>query len=170
LTDQNPYRAPAAQISEIGVDAQLASLGQRLGAALIDVVIILAVVSPVTYLGGYFSMAMDAAMSGQQVPIADQLLWGGVGIGIFYLIQGYPLVASGQTWGKRVLKIKIVDLQGQKPSFWRFAGRRYLPMQLANMIPVLGGLIAIVNVLLIFRSDRRCGHDLIAGTRVVLAR
>jgi uncharacterized RDD family membrane protein YckC len=170
MNDHNPYRAPTTQISDLAADTELASLGQRLGAALIDVVIVLFVAMPVMYLGGYFNTVMDAAMSGNQAPLSAQLLWGAIGIAIFYFIQGYPLMANGQTWGKRVLKIKIVDLQGEKPSFWRLAGRRYLPIQLSNMIPVLGAIIAIVNVLLIFRSDRRCGHDLIAGTRVVSAR
>ena len=44
---------------------------------------------------------------------------------------------------------------------------RYFPVQLVGNIPFIGPLLGIVNVLLIFRADRRCGHDLIAGTRVV---
>ena len=108
MNERNPYEAPRTPIADIGADPELAGLGERLGAALIDVVL--------------------------------------------------------------MLKIKIVDLQGRKPSFGRLAGLRYLPMQLVNMIPFVGGLIALVNVLMIFRSDRRCGHDLIAGTRVVNAR
>ena len=35
------------------------------------------------------------------------------------------------------------------------------------MIPVLGPLFSLVNVCFIFREDRRCIHDLIAGTQVV---
>jgi uncharacterized RDD family membrane protein YckC len=31
----------------------------------------------------------------------------------------------------------------------------------------LGGLLAVVDVLFVFRRDRRCLHDLVAGTRVV---
>jgi uncharacterized RDD family membrane protein YckC len=34
---------------------------------------------------------------------------------------------------------------------------------------MIGPVLALVDVLLIFRNDRRCGHDLIAGTRVVHA-
>ena len=34
-------------------------------------------------------------------------------------------------------------------------------------IPFLGPILGIVNILLIFRGDRRCGHDLVANTRVV---
>jgi hypothetical protein len=35
------------------------------------------------------------------------------------------------------------------------------------MIPVVGGLISLVDIVLIFRRDRRCLHDHIAGTRVL---
>ena len=47
---------------------------------------------------------------------------------------------------------------------------RYLPVQLAGAIPLVGPIIGLVNILMIFRGDRRCGHDLIAGTRVVKAK
>jgi uncharacterized RDD family membrane protein YckC len=43
-------------------------------------------------------------------------------------------------------------------------------MQGVGVLPFVGPLLSIVNVLLIFRDDRRCGHDLIAGTRVVKLR
>ncbi|MEA2700447.1 MAG: hypothetical protein QOI66_4718, partial [Myxococcales bacterium] len=36
-----------------------------------------------------------------------------------------------------------------------------------SAIPYLGGLYALVDALFIFRDDRRCIHDLIAGTRVI---
>ena len=34
--------------------------------------------------------------------------------------------------------------------------------------PIIGIVGSLVNVLLIFREDHRCGHDLAAGTRVVM--
>jgi uncharacterized RDD family membrane protein YckC len=36
-------------------------------------------------------------------------------------------------------------------------------------IPYLGGIYGLVDALFIFRDDRRCVHDHIAGTRVVKA-
>ena len=96
---------------------------------MIDVVVMMLIVLPVMFVGGYFDMVMEAATRGQQVSLLEQVKWGVIGTVIFYLVQGYPLSASGQTWGKRILKIKIVDLQGRKPSFARLAGLRYLPMQ-----------------------------------------
>jgi hypothetical protein len=44
--------------------------------------------------------------------------------------------------------------------------KRYLPVQVVGSIPVLGMFASLVDVLFIFRDDRRCVHDLIAGTQV----
>ncbi len=98
------------------------------------------------------------------------LMWAAVGFIVFLVVQGVPLNATGQTWGKRITGIKIVDLAGNKPPFGKLIGLRYLPVGVASNIPFIGPIISIVNVLLIFRGDRRCGHDLIAGTRVVQAK
>ena len=112
---------------------------------------------------------MAAAERGQQVGLGTTLMWAAIGFGVFVLVQFVPLNATGQTWGKKVLGIKIVDLAGAKPPIGRLLGARYLPMQLVGNVPFVGPVLAIVNVLLIFRGDRRCGHDLIAGTQVVKA-
>ena len=34
-------------------------------------------------------------------------------------------------------------------------------------IPKVGGVLALADILFVFRDDRRCLHDQIAGTRVV---
>ena len=66
--------------------------------------------------------------------------------------------------------MKIVDLQGNKPEFGKLIGLRYLTTWVIGMVPVLGTIYQLVNVLFIFGNDRRCIHDKIAGTRVVVAR
>src|SRR3546814_13450110 len=85
-------------------------------------------------------------------------MWAVIGFVVFAIVQAFPLNASGQTWGKKLLKIKIVDLDGGKPTLGRLLGMRYLPVQAVGVIPPIGALIQIVEVLLIFRSDRRCGQ------------
>ncbi|MNT88741.1 RDD family protein [compost metagenome] len=45
--------------------------------------------------------------------------------------------------------------------------KRYLVWWLLAYIPVVGMLVVLVDYLFIFRADRRCLHDLAAGTRVV---
>ena len=86
---------------------------------------------------------------------------------MFLIVQGWPLAQSAQTWGKKVLGIRIALLDGTQPTFGTLILKRYLPVQVASSIPVLGTVLGLINVLLIFRGDRRCGHDLIAGTQVL---
>jgi uncharacterized RDD family membrane protein YckC len=165
----NPYRAPEAAIVDYRHVAELAGRGERLAAAIIDTVIMLAILLPVMFFGGYFSKVMDTATGGQPMSLMAELAWGLVSLLVFFAIQSYPLYATAQTWGKRVLKMRIVGLDGQRLSFGRLIALRYLSMQGVGLVPLIGPLLSIVNVLLIFRADHRCGHDLIAGTKVVKA-
>ena len=165
----NPYRAPEAAIVDLDRDVELAGRGERLAAAIIDTIIMLVVLVPIMFIGGYFQMVIDATTTGQKIPLLSELTWGLVGLVVFLAIQAYPLYATAQTWGKRVLKVRIVGLDGQRLSFGRLIALRYLSMQGIGLVPLIGPLLSIVNVLLIFRADHRCGHDLIAGTKVVKA-
>jgi uncharacterized RDD family membrane protein YckC len=45
--------------------------------------------------------------------------------------------------------------------------KRYLPISVVSVIPVVGPLLTLIDILFIFRSDRRCVHDLIADTQVL---
>jgi uncharacterized RDD family membrane protein YckC len=167
MANDDPFRAPASDVRDLTSEGQLAGRGKRLGAAIIDTLILLIVVGPLMWLGGYFTAAMEAASRGQEVGLGTVMLWAVIGFIVFVVIQGVPLNASGQTWGKKLLNIRIVDLDGNKPPFAKLIGLRYLPVQFVANVPMVGPVLGLVNVLLIFRGDRRCGHDLIAGTRVV---
>lgn len=170
METHNPYQPPQAVLRDPQSQAaDLAGRGQRLGAALLDTLFLLILFVPLMYVGGYFSTIMAAAQSGQEPSFGYGLMWIAIGFLVFVALQAYPLSQTGQTWGKRIVGIKIVDLNGDKPSLGSMLGRRYLPVQLANAVPLIGPLAGLVNVLFIFRDDRRCLHDLIAGTRVVSA-
>lgn len=168
--ENNPYRAPESHVVDASRNSELADYGERLAAALLDGVLMLCLLLPAMFFGGYFDAVMSAARVGARPPFSLIATWGLIGFVVFLLVQGYPLNATAQTWGKRILGIRIVDLEGKQPPFGRLIAMRYLPVQVASLIPLIGGLLGIVNILLIFRNDRRCGHDLIAGTRVVKAR
>ncbi len=49
----------------------------------------------------------------------------------------------------------------------KLLGLRYVLVLLVRAIPIIGDLLGLADALFIFRSDRRCAHDLIAGTKVV---
>ena len=166
MNEQNPYGSPEAVVADLD-QGNLAGRGARLGAVIIDTILLLVILMPLMIVGGYWQAAMAA---GGQVPLGTTLMWAVIGFAVFVLVQWYPLNANGQTWGKRLLGIRIVDMEGAKPPVGRLIGLRYLPVQAVGNVPVIGVLLARVNGLLIFRGDRRCGHDLIAGTQVVKGR
>ena len=69
-----------------------------------------------------------------------------------------------------LIGIRIADLEGRVPEFWRLIGLRYLPIMVVSVVPILGNILVLIDILFIFRSDRRCIHDMIAGTIVVRVR
>ena len=95
------------------------------------------------------------------------LLGAVVGIICFVIYQWYLLATTAQTIGKKYLKIKIVNKNGEQAGFFVNVVLREWLMGLIGIIPAIGGIIQIVNILFIFRDDRKCIHDLIAGTVVV---
>jgi uncharacterized RDD family membrane protein YckC len=166
MDEQNPYSAPEAFVADLAEPAlRLAGRGERLGASIIDGLILLAILVPAMFVSGYFS----GILRGEQPSFGKQLLWQVISLAIFVSVQGYPLSQRGQTWGKKLLQMKIVDLAGNKPDFLRLIALRYGSGYAIIMIPVIGTLYTLVDALFIFRDDKRCIHDHIAGTRVVVA-
>ena len=84
------------------------------------------------------------------------------------IIQAYLVTTRGQSIGKIVMSLRIVNAKdGTNPGFLKaFFVRRILPAPLF-FLPQILLLYSVVNVLFIFRSDRRCIHDWIGRTIVV---
>lgn len=81
-------------------------------------------------------------------------------------VQCWLLARDGQTIGKRLSKTRIVRAAtDENGGFFTNVFLRALVASLPNIIP----LYWAVDVLFIFRQDRRCVHDWIAGTKVVAA-
>lgn len=86
---------------------------------------------------------------------------------IFFVLHGASLYQRGQTIGKRLMGIAIVTLDNQKPAFFPLIAQRYMSQWLIHMVPVIGPLLRLIDVLFIFRADKRCLHDHIAKTKVI---
>jgi uncharacterized RDD family membrane protein YckC len=86
------------------------------------------------------------------------------------LVQATLLTLRGQTIGKIIVGLRIVRVPDGSPAgFLRaFLLRGFLPRCLRH-VPLVGFLFWIVDNCFIFRDDKRCLHDLIAGTKVVKA-
>jgi uncharacterized RDD family membrane protein YckC len=165
----NPYQAPTSKLElDNATSLELAGRGSRLGAAFLDGLIAFAVIFPLEYAFGFWQLVMATTHQHGQLPIGTMLLWMAIGLVVFIVIQGYPLVTTGQTWGKRMVSIKIVDMAGRKPTVPQLC-IRYGIMNLLGPIPYIGKIGVMVDILMIFRGDKRCAHDLAAGTQVVAA-
>lgn len=85
----------------------------------------------------------------------------------FFALHGFLLSRYGQTLGKRILGIAIVTMDNRVPPFFQLIAQRYLTQWLAGMVPLIGLFLRLVDILAIFRPDRRCIHDHLAKTKVI---
>lgn len=143
----------------------LASRWQRLGGALVDVVVIVAIVLPIYAATGIIGGSAGTTMDTFEAKIVLFLF----GQCLFLMLNGYTLYSRGQTIGKIACGTRIVDGQGCVPSFGAVYLIRHLVPTFVGLIPVLGGFIAFFDILPIFGSRKRCIHDYLAGTWVVNA-
>lgn len=164
----NPYAPTEVKVDDVRsqVDLELASRGSRLGAAIIDTV-------PFMVIGGVagFMEAMSSA-SGTSIFEGSRLLFvlaAALFMLILVAINCMLLHRNGQTIGKKILGIKIVRSNGDRIGLGRIFLLRALPMWLLGMLPFIGYLISLVDSLMIFRESRKCLHDDIADTVVILA-
>lgn len=155
-----------ADAAEQGVPADRA---ERLLASIVDAVASFAITLPAIYLAGAWDALMVEPAAGVDEALAG-FAWASIGLAVTLVLQGYPLARYGQSWGKRLVGIRIVDRTGCKPSLARLVLLRSLSIDLLACIPYAGYVVPLADILLIFRGDRRCGHDHIAGTWVVKAR
>ena len=89
---------------------------------------------------------------------------------IFGLINGRWLVTRGQTVGKRLVGVRIVDAGTREVvPLVKSYGLRFIVVQAITQVPFVGPILALVDPLFIFGERRRCLHDYLAGTIVVRA-
>lgn len=157
---ENNSVEPVAQTAPVRYP--LAPRGHRLAAALLDDLIALLVVLP---LMGYYDV-LGVMERTNAVPIGIIVNMNIIAFAAFICIHGYWLYNFGQTLGKKAMGIAISTMDYQVPAFNKIIALRYLPFRAAGVIPGLN-VLPIIDVLFIFRKDRRCLHDLLAGTQVI---
>ncbi len=175
-----------ALITPEGIDLRLeiASVGQRLGALIIDLLIIFGVIIAFTV----FSMVVLGAMgrrSGEMVAV----IWL---LGLFLLRNGYFLAfemsARAATPGKRALGLRVASRDGGRLRFEAIFTRNvlrelelFLPLSVMLAMPLSGGggnvdgWIYILGLvwcgvfvfLPLFNADKLRAGDLVAGTWVL---
>jgi uncharacterized RDD family membrane protein YckC len=146
----SPFSPPRANLEAGSAQAgsqPLATRGSRFVAVLLDGLVLFPLLIP----GGAFGT------TGIVITVVATLA--------FAAYQIYLLSTTGQTLGKRWMKIRIVNLDGSNPGFTGAVLTRMIVNSLIGIVP----LYSLVDVLFIFSQDQRCIHDKIAGTRVVVA-
>ncbi len=151
------------------LELEPASRWLRLGAILVDSIIGCILMAP-----GFAVMMSAGIFSHGGNPNTPLLLAGMGALGLALLIllgvQIYLLTTRGQTMGKKLLGIKIVNFDDESnPGFVKAFLLRMFVNGVIGAIPIAGPIYSIVDICFIFRSDRRCLHDLLAGTKVVKA-
>jgi uncharacterized RDD family membrane protein YckC len=159
-SDYNPYAAPTptADASShasygYGTGGLLASHGQRFVGALLD--------------GLFALLSAFPAIIGAAVKSDALLALGGLVVVGFQIAQAVLISTNKQSYGKKMMKTRIVRLDGSPPGFLYGVFMRSWVVALMGAIPFVGSVIGIVDPLLIFREDRRTLHDHIAGTNVI---
>jgi len=138
----------------IDIDYEVAGLGERIVGHIIDIGIFVVIV-----------IATLIAMSGNMRSNNDLLIGITFGIyGILYVF--YDLICEtamdGQSVGKRVMKIKVVSLDGARPKFGQYLMRwlfRIIDFSLS------GGLCGLICVAVSDKSQRL--GDIVAGTTLI---
>lgn len=146
--------------------AELATPMQRLAASLLDGVVSLPALIPILIVFAQIEKADGAQGFGSsQIGIlAISALWL-LGVMVINLIL---LTKRGQTLGKKWMGIRIARIEDDgNPGFVKAVLLRGFVNGLIGSVPMIGPVYSLVDICFIFRDDRRCIHDHIAGTRVV---
>jgi len=170
----NPYSPPSAQLAHSpGSEPAIpAGRGSRLGAVIVDGLILLAVCAPLVIVMAVGVESSQARGNTPTTAIVITAIGGSLTLlaAIGWLVYTIRLVSSnGQTIGKKLLGIKVVRSDGSAIGLGRIFWLRNAIPALIGAIPLLGSLFSLADPLMIFGQERRCLHDMIADTLVVQA-
>lgn len=148
---------------------QLASWWSRVGAAVLDWLILLVPVTALTVL--VVDIALDSTLGGIAAGVASGLLY--LVVLLFYapVLMAREGKHNGQTWGKQIVGITVVRDSGARVDFG-FGFLREVVVK-GLLFGVLGvilffGIPTLVNYLWPLWDDQnRCLHDMVVKTHVV---
>lgn len=169
----NPYAAPLANVNPgLPSGVQLADQGKRFGAALIDMLISSSVTGvPYAYFvikaakSGGKSLETSGTSPDELFALAIMIL----GMLVLLVINAIILTKRGQTLGKMCVGIRVVTFPDcQLPGFVKAVLLRLVVNAIICAMPCcIGFIYFIVDSCFVFSDNRRCVHDLIAGTQVI---
>lgn len=160
------FAPPQAHVADLASgETQLAGRGMRLLAAIVDGLILAGIVWAVMMIPAVQPLVMEQEATAGLWSMNFMSLM--VGLPVFLIVQGWPLLTRGQTLAKMLFKLRIVRSDGSKPDAWRLLGLRYGIGIVLNLNLVAAMVYGLIDALLIFRESRKCLHDSIADTQVI---
>ena len=177
MNTPNAYAPPKANVADVspGDELTLASRLARLGAAILDGIIIGALVYTPLVVSGAMGAAMAEIMRSQNPMAFWGVFFSGAGAVSLLLFIGWAVItfrlvaANGQTIAKKLVGIKVVRSDGSRATVGRIFWLRNVVNTLISMIPLIGSFYALIDSLFIFTERKQCLHDKIADTIVVNA-
>ncbi len=136
------------------IEVVLASRWSRFWAAFIDGLVMAIAYLPIVFIGQLEQLFYQSN---------NYLLDIAYFVSCYFLLNGYLLHKYGQTIGKNVFEISIVGIDNRRMGFKDIVLKRWIPSHLMVLIPFL----PLIDILYIFRKDRRCLHDLVARSKVI---
>jgi uncharacterized RDD family membrane protein YckC len=171
------YAPPKSEVADVVPDDDVkASRGSRLGAAILDNLIVFLAMGP-AYMHAW-PQIITAGGAGQRSSLAFWALVAGTGawfyFGILWIIVALGIncmlaYKNGQTIAKKWLGIKDVRTDGSRVSFARIFWLRNALNILISFIPLIGSFYGLIDALFIFGPAKRCVHDYLADTIVIRA-
>jgi uncharacterized RDD family membrane protein YckC len=166
MNTQNPYAPPRANVTDVVEDTEdheLAGRGVRLGATILDS-LIMAVLVVAPFAVGFVGFSGSHA-DGTPRFSGGAFLFGFIGLVVWAWFTIMYVSRNGQTIAKKWLGIKVVRTDGTPASLARIFWLRNVVNGLLGIIPFYQWIDALV----IFSDSRQCVHDKIADTIVVVA-
>jgi uncharacterized RDD family membrane protein YckC len=177
----NPYAPPTSDLDagpRPGMDtAELAEPGARLAAVSIDGFLVSIPCLPGFIVAMYYLLARSGVMlenglqdsaDGHGMVVAGVLMGMGGLVTLGIMVYQWVLISkTGQSLGKKWMGIRIVRVDGKPMSFGSGVVLRNWIPKLLGAMPYAGLVFHLVDSFFVFRADRRCLHDEIAGTRVI---
>jgi uncharacterized RDD family membrane protein YckC len=170
--DPNPFSVPDSYSQSYenpptGSRYPLASHGKRFLGALLDGL------AGCLLAPGYIMIMV--ATPGMEQNDQSAMVLGIAGVGLLVVsalallgVQIYLMVTRSQSIGKWMVNTQMVDINtGQPSSFVNCFILRGFVSGLIGAVPCAGPIYSLVDILFIFREDRRCIHDLLGSTQVV---
>ena len=159
MTTDNPFAAPESDLrtTHVGPTGELvyATFSQRFAASFVDGIIC-------NVLGALVGVAVGIAVAAtRSSPAVINTAAPFLGVGIAFLY--FAVLESSEhqaTWGKRLIGLRVTDLDGGRISFGRATGRFF-----AKFVSYLTLFIGFL--MQPFTKRKQALHDILAGTLVV---